>query len=114
MTALFDATKIDPWFLGQLKEIIDAEHELLDLGPIAGWKYEYWREVKRLGFSDARIGEIVGLSELQVRELRKAARATPFTRRWTPAPPNSRPIRPITTPPTSGKTRLRALTSQRS
>ncbi|GGK31709.1 carbamoyl-phosphate synthase large chain [Deinococcus malanensis] len=77
VTALFDATKIDPWFLGQLKEIIDAEHELLDLGPIAGWKYEYWREVKRLGFSDARIGEIVGLSELQVRELRKAARATP-------------------------------------
>lgn len=75
--ALFDATKIDRWFLGQLKEIIDAEAEILDLGPIAEWKYEYWREVKRLGFSDARIGEIVGLSELQVRQLRKEAKATP-------------------------------------
>ncbi|OLV19378.1 carbamoyl-phosphate synthase large subunit [Deinococcus marmoris] len=74
---LFDATKIDPWFLGQLREIVAAEGEILELGPIKGWKYEYWREVKRLGFSDARIGEIVGLSELEVRALRKEAKATP-------------------------------------
>ena len=75
--ALFEATKIDRWFLSQLKEIIDAEGEILELGPITGWKYEYWREVKRLGFSDARIGEIVGLTELEVRALRKQAKATP-------------------------------------
>lgn len=75
--SLFDATKIDRWFLSQLKEIMDAEKEILDLGPIAEWKYELWREVKRLGFSDARIGEIVGLSELEVRDLRKKAKATP-------------------------------------
>ncbi|MBB6015869.1 carbamoyl-phosphate synthase large subunit [Deinococcus radiopugnans] len=74
---LFDATKIDPWFLGQLREIVAAESEILELGPIREWKYEYWREVKRLGFSDARIGEIVGLSELDVRALRKEAKATP-------------------------------------
>ncbi|PNY81274.1 carbamoyl-phosphate synthase large subunit [Deinococcus koreensis] len=115
---LHEATKIDPWFLCQLKEIIDAEREILELGPIAEWKYEIWREVKRLGFSDARLGEIVGLSassasvsasgtapesatpapdasmaathsvrdgkapstamsELEVRGIRKAARATP-------------------------------------
>lgn len=75
--SLFDATKIDRWFLSQLKEIMDAEKEILELGPIAEWKYELWREVKRLGFSDARIGEIVGLSELEVRGLRKQAKATP-------------------------------------
>ncbi|GAA5501280.1 carbamoyl-phosphate synthase large chain [Deinococcus xinjiangensis] len=75
--ALFEATKIDRWFLSQLKEIIDAEGEILELGPIKDWKYEYWREVKRLGFSDARIGEIVGLGELEVRALRKQAKATP-------------------------------------
>ncbi|MEW6421545.1 MAG: carbamoyl-phosphate synthase large subunit [Deinococcota bacterium] len=75
--AVHDATKIDPWFLSQIQEIVDAEKELLDLGPIAAWKYEIWREVKRLGFSDARIGEIVGLPELEVRALRKAAKATP-------------------------------------
>ncbi|KEF34783.1 carbamoyl phosphate synthase large subunit [Deinococcus sp. RL] len=75
--ALHDATKIDRWFLSQLQEIVAAERELLDLGPIQSWKYEVWREVKRLGFSDARIGELVGLSELEVRALRKAAKATP-------------------------------------
>jgi carbamoyl-phosphate synthase large subunit len=75
--ALFDATKIDRWFLSQLKEITDAEKELQDLGPIGEWKYEIWREVKRLGFSDARIGEVVGLSELEVRAIRKEAKATP-------------------------------------
>ncbi len=75
--ALFDATKIDRWFLSQLKEITDAEKELLDLGAVGEWKYEIWREVKRLGFSDARIGEIVGLSELEVRAIRKEAKATP-------------------------------------
>ncbi|WP_394650413.1 carbamoyl-phosphate synthase large subunit [uncultured Deinococcus sp.] len=75
--ALFEATKIDRWFLSQLKEITDAEKELLDLGAVGEWKYEIWREVKRLGFSDARIGEIVGLSELEVRAIRKEAKATP-------------------------------------
>ena len=77
MEQLFDTTRIDPWFLGQLREIVAAEGEILELGPIREWKYEYWREVKRLGFSDARIGEIVGLSELDVRALRKEAKATP-------------------------------------
>ncbi|WP_102126384.1 carbamoyl-phosphate synthase large subunit [Deinococcus planocerae] len=77
VAALHDATKIDRWFLGQLQEIVDAEKEIADLGPIGGWKYEIWREVKRLGFSDARLGELVGLSELEVRGLRKAAKATP-------------------------------------
>ncbi|SEI91220.1 carbamoyl-phosphate synthase large subunit [Deinococcus reticulitermitis] len=75
--AIHDATKIDPWFLSQLQEIVDAEKEILHLGPIGEWKYEIWREVKRLGFSDARLGELVGLGELEVRELRKAAKATP-------------------------------------
>ncbi|MBC7647406.1 MAG: carbamoyl-phosphate synthase large subunit [Pseudopedobacter sp.] len=74
---LFEATKIDPWFLDQLAEIIAAESEMLELGPIAGWKYEFWREIKRLGFSDARIGEILNKSELEVRALRKAAKALP-------------------------------------
>ena len=74
---LFEATKIDPWFLGQLKEITDAEREISTLGPTESWKYEIWREVKRLGFSDARIGELSGKSELEVRQLRKARRATP-------------------------------------
>jgi len=77
VNALFEATKIDPWFLEQLAEIISAESEMLELGPITSWKYEFWREIKRLGFSDSRIGEILHKSELEVRTLRKAAKALP-------------------------------------
>ncbi|MDO4264445.1 MAG: carbamoyl-phosphate synthase large subunit, partial [Deinococcus sp.] len=77
VAALHEHTRINEWFLHQIREIIDAEKEIAALGPVAGWKYEYWREIKRLGFSDARLGEIVGLNELQVRELRKKAKATP-------------------------------------
>jgi len=74
---LFEATRIDPWFLDQLAEIVSAESEMLELGPIGSWKYEFWREIKRLGFSDSRIGEILNRSELEVRALRKAAKAFP-------------------------------------
>ncbi|MFB7435512.1 carbamoyl-phosphate synthase large subunit, partial [Streptomyces microflavus] len=66
---VFDATKIDPWFVDQLfliKEIADelAAAERLDADLIA--------EAKRHGFSDAQIGEIRGLREDVVRELRHA------------------------------------------
>ena len=75
--ALHDRTKIDPWFLAQLEEIVAAERELKTLGTLETWKYELWREVKRLGLSDARLGELSGKSELEVRGLRKAAKCFP-------------------------------------
>jgi carbamoyl-phosphate synthase large subunit len=74
---LFEKTAIDTWFLTQLEEIVQAEKELPSLGDPTTWKYETWREVKRLGLSDARIAEILGRGELEVRALRKAAKATP-------------------------------------
>lgn len=66
---VFDSTKIDPWFVDQLfliKEIADelASAERLDADLIA--------EAKRHGFSDAQIGEIRGLREDVVREVRHA------------------------------------------
>ncbi|OXY92534.1 carbamoyl-phosphate synthase large subunit, partial [Streptomyces sp. 2R] len=66
---VFDATKIDPWFVDQLfliKEYADelASAERLDADLIA--------EAKRHGFSDAQIGEIRGLREDVVREVRHA------------------------------------------
>ncbi|MFC9192416.1 carbamoyl-phosphate synthase large subunit, partial [Streptomyces cyaneofuscatus] len=66
---VFESTKIDPWFVDQLfliKEIADelASAERLDAGLIA--------EAKRHGFSDVQIGEIRGLREDVVREVRHA------------------------------------------
>src|ERR1022692_3981547 len=50
-------TNIDPWFLHQLKEISDMQAKL-GTEPIDA---ERLREIKRMGFSDARLGESLQL-----------------------------------------------------
>ncbi len=67
---LFERTAIDPWFLAQLEEIVDAEAEIRDLGAPDTWDWELWREIKRLGFSDADVGQLTGTAPAEVRRLR--------------------------------------------
>lgn len=64
---VFEATKIDPWFLDQIvliNEVAVAIHEAenLDHGVL--------RLAKDHGFSDAQIGELRGFGEQEVREVR--------------------------------------------
>ncbi|CAM5305293.1 Carbamoyl-phosphate synthase large chain [Streptomyces narbonensis] len=71
---VFDATKIDPWFVDQLfliKEIADELAAAEKLEP------ELLAEAKRHGFSDAQIAEIRGLREDVVREVRHALGVRP-------------------------------------
>ncbi|MEX2984953.1 carbamoyl-phosphate synthase large subunit [Streptomyces sp. C36] len=71
---VFDATKIDPWFVDQLfliKEIADELAAAEKLQP------ELLAEAKRHGFSDAQIGAIRGLREDVVREVRQALGVRP-------------------------------------
>jgi carbamoyl-phosphate synthase large subunit len=69
---LFERTAIDPWFLAQLEEIVDAEAEIRELGAPDTWDWELWREIKRLGFSDADVGQLTGTDPADVRRLRIA------------------------------------------
>ncbi len=71
---LHQATRIDPWFLHQMKEIVEAEAWLKDHPPR---DREAWRFYKGLGLPDARIGEILGKSEMEVRQERKALGVAP-------------------------------------
>jgi carbamoyl-phosphate synthase large subunit len=60
-------TRIDPWFLGQLQELIDAEREYQAApDPEAG----LLRGMKRLGFSDRQLGALRGEPEDAVRARR--------------------------------------------
>ncbi|MFI9101381.1 carbamoyl-phosphate synthase large subunit [Streptomyces fildesensis] len=71
---IFDATKIDPWFTDQLfliKEVADDLAAADKLGP------ELLADAKRHGFSDVQIGEIRGLREDVVREVRHALGVRP-------------------------------------
>jgi carbamoyl-phosphate synthase large subunit len=64
---LFEATKIDPWFLDQLAQIVETEswfHGLEEMTPGA------LRHMKREGFSDLQLARIRGGTEKEIRELR--------------------------------------------
>ncbi|WP_018462002.1 carbamoyl-phosphate synthase large subunit [Thermus oshimai] len=71
---LHQATRIDPWFLHQVKEIVEAEEWLRGHPPR---DREDWRFYKGLGLSDARMGELLGRKEGEVRAERKAQGVAP-------------------------------------
>ena len=67
---VYNATKIDKWFLSNILEIIEMEHELKDISQDsidAG----ILRRAKEMGFSDYQISYLIGISEDEVRNLRR-------------------------------------------
>ncbi len=73
-------TRIDPWFLDQIAELIEQEVETTAQG-VAGLTDERLLELKRYGFADARIAALVGVSESSVTQLRHRANLYPSYRR---------------------------------
>ncbi len=55
---------IDPWFLEQMRELIDAEKRWAALSEI---NKSEMRRMKRMGFSDRQLGDLRGVSEGQIR-----------------------------------------------
>ncbi|MBI1352420.1 MAG: carbamoyl-phosphate synthase large subunit [Actinomycetales bacterium] len=65
--AVHEATRIDPWFLDQITQI----NELADrIRGAESLDRRLLHRAKRLGFSDRQLGQLRGLSEDEVRELR--------------------------------------------
>ena len=56
---IYDLTKIDPWFIGKLKNIVDYKHKLQSYNSLEEITPEVMREAKRLGFSDFQIARFV-------------------------------------------------------
>jgi carbamoyl-phosphate synthase large subunit len=70
---IHNLTKIDPWFLAQLKELVNAEEFLYQVPT----KPEFKRDIiqpmeyaKHLGFSDRQIAAAFGMSETEIRNIR--------------------------------------------
>ena len=66
---VFSRTKVDPWFLVQIEDLVKdelalAQRSLGDLDEKSLYR------LKRKGFSDRRIGDVLGCSETAVREMR--------------------------------------------
>ncbi len=60
-------TMVDPWFLNQMREMVDAEREFAALSDIDA---ESLRAMKRMGFADVQLARLRGQTEQQVREHR--------------------------------------------
>ena len=61
---IFDLTAVDPWFVEQLRELVDAERWYCALPAVGAGDM---RDMKRLGFSDRQLGDLRGETETQVR-----------------------------------------------
>ena len=68
---IYKLTGVDPWFLYRIREIVRAEIELQDSPPSEeGLGVVILRKLKQLGFSDKRIGDLVGQPEAEIRDRR--------------------------------------------
>jgi carbamoyl-phosphate synthase large subunit len=70
-----EITGIDPWFLMRIEHIQACEQQLREKQELSS--AEHLRELKQLGISDKRIGELIGKSGLEIRTLRKHLGVTP-------------------------------------
>src|SRR5438874_3463788 len=68
---LYDATKVDPWFLDQISQIVDERAHLAKVGLGAMTRHD-WRRAKRLGFGDAQLAWLWSVPEEEVRASRLA------------------------------------------
>ena len=73
------ACKIDMWFLERLKTIVDVEDEIKSRGlPLDA---QGWREIKSLGFSDARLAKLMNVDEGSVTKARHKHNVHPVYKR---------------------------------
>ena len=73
-------TKIDPWFLVQIKEIIDIEL-WLETQKISDITKEILLALKRKGFSDRRLAKLLKVEDREVRKLRRMMNVRPVYKR---------------------------------
>ena len=66
---VFNICSIDPWFLVQIRDLIDEENKLKKEG-VTSLTENRLRQLKRKGFSDERLAELIEQSESEIRKLR--------------------------------------------
>ncbi|MFD2185026.1 carbamoyl-phosphate synthase large subunit [Rhodoplanes azumiensis] len=76
---IFRSCRIDPWFLAEIRGIVETEAEIKAKGlpQTAG----ALRRLKAMGFSDARLGALTGLSADEVTKRRRAVGVRPVYKR---------------------------------
>ncbi|ENA32888.1 MULTISPECIES: carbamoyl-phosphate synthase large subunit [Pseudomonas] len=77
---VFELTKIDPWFLVQIEDLIKDEEKVKTLGLADVDRNLMWK-LKRKGFSDARLAKLLGVTEKSLRRHRYKLEVLPVYKR---------------------------------
>jgi len=76
---IYRLCKVDMWYLDRIENIVNAERGIVDNGlPTTG---EGWMRIKKLGFSDAQLASLRGVSEDDVRKARHTHNIRPVYKR---------------------------------
>ncbi|WP_428414606.1 carbamoyl-phosphate synthase large subunit [Methylibium sp.] len=77
---IFEETAIDPWFLAQIEQLVQAEQALKGR-TLASLSTDELRFLKRKGFSDKRLAKLLGTHQHEVRATRHARGVRPVYKR---------------------------------
>jgi carbamoyl-phosphate synthase large subunit len=77
---VFEETKIDPWFLAQIEQLIKIEQSLKGR-ELAGLSADELRLLKKKGFSDKRLAKLLATNQHEVRKTRHALNVRPVYKR---------------------------------
>jgi carbamoyl-phosphate synthase large subunit len=69
-----ELTHVDPWFLAQMQELVVAESEFREVETITA---DDMRRMKRMGFSDRQLGDLIGRKEDEIRATRHKLNVRP-------------------------------------
>ena len=76
---IFNACNVDPWFLGEIRALVETEAEIKAKGLPA--TPSALRRLKAMGFSDARLGKLTGTPAETVTQKRRALGVRPVFKR---------------------------------
>ncbi|QJC35668.1 carbamoyl-phosphate synthase large subunit [Enterobacteriaceae endosymbiont of Donacia sparganii] len=74
-------SKIDPWFLFQIEDLINIEEKIKILGIKYLHNKKNFFQLKKKGFSDGRIADLLNISEKEIRNLRYKLNIHPVYKR---------------------------------
>ncbi len=80
LSEVHEASKIDPWFLAQIEDLIITEQSLATK-TLSTLKDGELYKLKRKGFSDLRIAKLLDASEIEVRNVRHKQNIRPVYKR---------------------------------
>ena len=77
---VYEETAIDPWFLAQIEDLIAVERQIASR-TLTSLSADELRHIKRKGFSDKRIGKLLGSNQHAVRKARQTLNVRPVYKR---------------------------------